>query len=147
MSLPASTDIMRFRSIAKSAIFVFVAITIATLIGMYHWRSKSMFRLGGGTDSPAVAVVFNPFRNRDPERAVDTWLIPGLAGHWEQVRTSKTPLEWSAHICSDGKPGTLLHWSLKSREDLPEKIMLVYKVECSNSEGRLFVHLDKSQGV
>jgi hypothetical protein len=106
-----------------------------------------MFRLGGGTDSPAVAVIFNPFRDRDPERAADIWLKPGLASRWDQVRASKTPVEWSAHICGDATPGTHVHWRLEYREDLQENVMLVYKVECSNYEGRLFVHLDKNRGV
>jgi hypothetical protein len=146
MSLAVSTNIMRLRSIANLAFYVFAVITVTTLFAMHHWRSKSLFRVGGSIDSPPMAVVFNPFRDRDPERAVDTWLKPGLAGHWDQVRASKTPLEWSAHICSDTTPETLVRWNLKYREDLPEEIMLAYKVDCSNSGGYLFVHVRKYRG-
>lgn len=112
------------------------------LSALYYWRSKSVFRLGGSSDSPPVAVLFNPFRDRSPEHTADRWLNASRTG-----LASGGVVAVDSALCG-ATNGTVDRWKLESRTDIPQQEMtfLSYRVRCSNGDRYLFVNAKRANG-
>lgn len=135
-----STRSWKKRNILLSVLVVLISICF---IALYLVRSKSVFHLGGSPDTPALIVFFNPFRDRGAERATDSWLKPGLAGNWSEVRAEKTSGEWSSLICGSSST-RLVQWKLKDRQEYKGQSRLAYRLRCSDTDRLLVVYVERS---
>ena len=125
-----------------------VTISVILLALLYVWRSKATFRVGGNVDTPPLYIFFNPFRNRDPERAVDRWLEPGMSGNWGAIGAATNDNQkWSAHICGEATRH-LVSWKLQDRRDQMGKTLLSYRLHCSGTapDHLLLVTVQESKG-
>jgi hypothetical protein len=124
----------------KGILAVLVLLTVLAVGSMYVLRLTPSFRARNCADCPTIAVVLNPFRDRGPEREVNTWLNPGTLGRWDEVTATNTPIEWNAMICGKSS-NRLRRWRLSDREDTQLESFLHYRVWCSDYEGWIDVRV------
>jgi len=109
---------------------LYSAVTVLGVIGIYRFTRPVLFHWPGDcvcTDySPEVEgfTVWNPLRNRAPERSADRFL--------EDMRNGKVSAvaepQLSAEFLSGKVPHTpILRWELKDRENHGDLVFLYYK--------------------
>jgi hypothetical protein len=128
--------------------FIVIIILSLTLGGLYELRYHPMMGVRLFKINKRV-VFFNPFRNREPEHAVEKWLRPGLTAKWDALLLSSSLIDKSTWLC--GSPTTRLKsWNLTFLDyigdsDDPDKFAaLQYDLICSDGSTRsVYVELTK----
>src|SRR5262245_38486420 len=126
--------------------FVMVVITIS----LYLIRSKSViyrFAESGSPDGQAAVSVFNPFRDRQPEKCAAAFLELMKAGECDGwIDELSDDEEYRQYICKQEGTMALMVWNLKRREDNPRKVKLYYLVgrrHYANAEGQLWLTVEE----
>jgi len=70
-------------------------------------------------------VLFNPFRDKEPEKSADGFLNGLKVGDCFGV-VKNLPAEQQSHICEKQKQYPLKAWRLKDRDDIDQKTVLFY---------------------
>src|SRR5262245_8968897 len=105
-------------------VLLFITVVVVVIIiSLYLMRSKSViYRLvesGSPGGHPAV-TVFNPFRDRQPEKCAAAFLESIKAGRCKQLMDElAVDAEYRKYICKQEGTNALMMWNLKGREDNP----------------------------
>jgi hypothetical protein len=125
--------------------------TIATYL--YAVRSTSVLyayvEAGSPTKEPAFSI-FNPFRDRGPERSAEEFLELLKAGQCAQAMAA-LPVnpERRQDTCEREGSYPLASWSLGNRRDEPQKVIMYYRVKRENLNdirGPVWVTVEKQGG-
>jgi hypothetical protein len=91
--------------------------------------------------------IFNPFRDRNPERCAEAFLELMKLGRCEQaIAELAIGTEYRQYICEQERNNILTAWSLKDREDNPPKVKMRYLVKrqkYGDTEGQLWVTVEQ----
>jgi len=132
-------------------VLLFIAVVvIAIIICMYLMRSKSViyrFVEAGDPSNRRGVSIFNPFRDRQPEKCAAAFLELMKAGRCEHLMAGLTvDMEYRQYICKQERTNALMMWNLKGREDSPHKVKLYYLVgrrHYADAEGQLWVTVEE----
>ena len=128
---------------------VMAIVFIGILIALYSMRSRSvLFSNGAKADTfgePSISI-FNPFRNRSPERSAEMFLEALKARQCDQV-IALLPMdeEYRRYVCGKESEHPLDSWTLKNRLDELEKVKLFYwhwRTD-SDTHDRLWITVEK----
>lgn len=142
-------SVMRRRSISAM-----IALTIMLLGVLYVLRWHPMMGVSINWPVKTEIIVFNPFRSRGPEHAVQKWLQPGFTAQWSHLQISpivnQPRAEESSQWICGYPPAALKKWSLEklayegNGDDRDKLATLQYELKCSNSTKQyLFVQVEK----
>ncbi len=94
-------------------------------------------------------VIFNPFRNRAPERSAEGFLEHLKTGRCEEV-IGIIPGDEKAHkyICEREKQFPIVSWRLREIDAEGGIVSLLYRYRCEGrpDEDRLFIWVEKKNG-
>ena len=124
-----------------------VCVTVVAGILLYLAPSSVLFRhKSKAAVDPAdeLFVLFNPFRDREPEVAAESLLNQMKRGHCDAA-LSALPSERSSYICEREKEHKLTGWSLVDRNDEPGTATLHFTAYRADSPvyGNTWVVLSK----
>ena len=132
-------------------VLLFITVVVVVIIiSLYLMRSKSViYRLvesGSPGGHPAV-TVFNPFRDRQPEKCAAAFLESIKAGRCKRLMDElAVDAEYRKYICKQEGTNALMMWNLMGREDNPRKVKLYYLVgrrHYANAEGQLWLTVEE----
>jgi hypothetical protein len=138
------------RKVAIKVLIVFTVLLIVVAVYLYSVRETPVVyrhvERGGPVDEPAFAI-FNPFRNRGPERQAEAFLRLLKEGHCEQA-LSVLPVkqEYLQELCQREAKSPLLGWRLTNRSDEGNKVRMYYWVKrkgYNGYQGQLWINLEK----
>lgn len=105
---------------------------ICVVIGWLLFAQKSSV-LVNSKDSVAVDpgdgvfVVFNLFRDREPEEAAAAFLESLKMGHCEELKKTLSDVKAARPNCESESRLQLISWELANREERPDEISLHFK--------------------
>ena len=127
-----------------------VVLVLALAAYLYYQRSRSeLYRYveaGNPVKEPAFSI-FNPFRDRSPERNAEAFLEVIKAGECERTMLAlpDTP-EHREEVCEREKASPLVSWRLTNRSDESQKSKMYYRVKRNGYDGyqgQLWVTVEK----
>ena len=133
-------------------VMVLIIAALLAITGyLYHQRSTAVLyryvEAGDPVKEPAFAI-FNPFRDRSPERSAEAFLTATRAG---QCAQAMSPLVASSQhkqeVCEREQRYPLVDWRLANRTDQPDRTRMYYRAARTayeGYEGQLWVTLEKS---
>lgn len=132
-------------------VLLFIAVVVVAVIGcLYLMRSESViykFVEAGTPGGLPTISIFNPFRDRQPEKCAAAFLESMKAGQCEHLMAGlAVDMEYRQYICQQERTDALMAWNLKGREDSPRKVKLYYLVgrrHYANAEGQLWVTVEE----
>lgn len=110
-------------------------VCVALLVLVLYLIRRPVFLRGpsfGSHRGEPGFVLFNPFRDKEPEKSADQFLTGLKAGKCSEV-VINLPAERQQHICEKQEEYPLKSWELKNREDKTEKITLYYRHVSGNT--------------
>jgi hypothetical protein len=122
------------------------------VVALYLSRSKAVlygFVEGGSPTGEPVFSVFNPFRDRDPERCAEAFLALLKAGRCKDaVSTLEDEQSYREYICEQEKDVPLSGWRLLNRSYEGAALKLYYWdwTPGIDVNGELWVTVDKRDG-
>lgn len=128
---------------------VVVFLFIGSLIAMYLVRSRSVLFSSGAKGDPfgePGICIFNPFRDRGPERSAERFLETLKAGQYEQALA---PLQVSdeqhQYLQRKEEQHPLESWTLKNRQDQINEVKLFFWHSRTDSDlqGQLWITVEK----
>lgn len=134
-----------------------VLLASATLIAvilaaLYLVRARSVLYSSGATADPVGEPgfsIFNPFRDRRPERTADAFLEALKLGECVRVMGA-LPIDeqYAQYLCSKETEHHLESWQLRNRHDEPGKVKLFYWHWRADGDyhDRLWVTVEKHAG-
>ena len=132
------------------AICIVLIMAVLIAVGLYLMRSRAVLyrasSIPDGTGEPAFCV-FNPFRDREPERSADAFLT-SLKELRCTESVAKLPLteDQRLYICEKEAEHVLESWRLENREDSLTKTRLFYwhwRKDYGESHERLWITVEK----
>ena len=143
--------------IRKGVAVKLLVFSLALLIGiaayLYSMRSRSvLYRIGERGDpvkEPAFSL-FNPFRDRAPERSAEAFLTLLMQGQCAQA-TSVLPATPEDHQerCEREANSPLMAWQLTNRSDNSQAIRMSYRAQrrsYDGYQGQLWITVEKRGG-
>lgn len=125
--------IISARKVVAVKVLIFAA---AVIVGMaaylYSERAKPVlyayYYAGDPLREPAF-TIFNPFRDRGPERGAEAFLEMLRAGRCEQaVAGLAVTDEYRQDTCEREKKYPLVSWRLMNRTEMPQGVKMYYHV-------------------
>ena len=123
----------------KYVMLVLVALLVMLAAYVYYQRSKpllySYVEKGNPVKEPVFAI-FNPFRDRSPERSAEAFLENMRAGQCERamVGVFGSP-EHNQEVCRLEKGSPLSSWRMMNRTDQDEMVRMYYEVSRTTYDG------------
>ncbi|HEY0377476.1 MAG TPA: hypothetical protein VGC87_11030 [Pyrinomonadaceae bacterium] len=115
------------------------ALSLGTVAYLFFSRSRPVvWSIGEGGDPTGVPyfTIFNPFRDRGPERSADQFLDHLRGEQCEQVMASLShSTEYQKDTCQRESDYPLDSWRLAYRKDDAQQSKLYYKVWRENYDG------------
>lgn len=129
-----------------------VATTLVLVVAAYLFvmQSRSVlyryFEAGSPTREPAFAI-FNPFRDRQPEKSAGEFLQQLKEGNCQRAMSGLAhEIQYQEDTCDHEKTNTLTSWRLRNRTDEPQSARLYYLVgrkSYKGLEGQVWVTVQK----
>jgi hypothetical protein len=123
---------------------------IAIIIGLYLTRSEPVvyrFVEARVPSDPPIVSIFNPFRDRSPEKCAEAFLELMKVGECEQAMAGLAiDSKYRQYVCEQEIANNLMEWNLKDRNDHPEKVKMRYLVKrhsYTDAKGQLWVIVEK----
>lgn len=120
---------------------------IGSIILYFVFAGPVLFRFTTGPMSADYGfIIFNPFRNHDPERCVDAFLELIRTGHCEDAMAELYDVEESRQeTCEMERKHPVISWQLRNREDESQSSTLTFSYRRGDYEGehQLFVKVEK----
>jgi hypothetical protein len=142
--------ILTQRSWLHRMLILGLVIVTVIIIYLYLLRSKSIvYRLveSGNPDHEPAVSIFNPFRDRQPEKCAQNFLELLKAGQCERAMAGvPVNTEYRRIVCEKEGAYNLEGWSLKNRTDQPQKVDMYYLVKRKNYddlEGQVWVTVEQ----
>ena len=121
----------------KQFISVLVVLVAMLAAFVYSKRSKpvlySYVEKGNPVKEPVFAV-FNPFRDRSPERSAEAFLENMKLGLCEREMVFVSP-QHNQEVCEREKDSPLSAWRMVNRSDQDETVRMYYEVSRKTSDG------------
>ena len=129
-----------------------VAATLMLGIAAYLFvmQSRSVlyryFEAGNPTKEPAFAI-FNPFRDRQPERSAEGFLQRLNVGDCESAMSGLAQeLQYQKDTCEHEKTNPLTSWRIRNRTDEPQSVRMYYQVgrqKYPDLKGQVWITVEK----
>jgi hypothetical protein len=140
-------------SSSSGAVVLKLLIVTATLIlgivaYLFLMQTRSVlyryFEAGSATKEPAF-VIFNPFRDRHPERVAEVFLGRMKEGECKSLMAGfKNEPQYLQDICERENTNRLTSWRLRNRTDEAQSVKMYYQVDGQNySDGQLWLTVEK----
>ena len=140
-------------SSSSGAVVLKLLVVAATLmlgiVGyLFLMQSRSVlyryFETGNPTKEPAF-VIFNPFRDRQPERVAEFFLGRMKDGECKSLMSGfENEPQYLQDICERENTNSLRSWSLRNRTDEAQSVKMFYQVDGQNhSDGQLWLTVEK----
>jgi len=104
------------------------------------------FEAGSPTREPAF-TIFNPFRDRHPERSAEDFLQRLKDGDCQSPMAGLAHgLQYQQDTCEHEKTNALTSWQLRNRTDEPERVRMYYQVgrqKHPDLKGQVWVTVEK----
>lgn len=138
------------KGVALKVLIFAAALMLGIATYLYSVRSTPvLYRhiLKGNPVKEPDFTIFNPFRDRSPERSAEAFLELMKASQCEQAMSvlPDTP-EYRQEICEREKESPLMSWQLTNRNDEPQKVRMYYWVKrqtYSGYQGQLWITVEK----
>ena len=136
--------------IALKVVVFAVVLLLGLAAYLYYQRSRSVLyryvEAGNPVKEPAFSI-FNPLRDRSPERSAEAFLENIKAGQCERTMSAlpDTP-EHRQEVCEREKASPLVSWRLTNQSDESQKSRMYYRVKrktYDGYQGQLWVTLEK----
>ena len=102
------------------------------------------FEAGSPTKEPAF-VIFNPFRDRHPERVAEVFLERMKDGECNSLMSGfKNDPQYLQDTCERENTNRLTSWRIRNRTDEAQSVKMYYQVDGHNySDGQLWMTVEK----
>ena len=94
-----------------------------------------------------VFAIFNPFRDRDPERKAREFLQRLKDGGCEEVMSAlEYEVQYGKETCEHERTNSLMSWKMGNRTDEPQRVRLFYRVrrkQSPNISGQVWLTVEK----
>ena len=143
------------RSSSSGVVVIRLLIVAATLmLGMVAYlfvmQSRSVlyryFEAGNPTKEPAF-TIFNPFRDRHPEKSAENFLQRLKEGDCQSAMSGLAyELQYQQDTCEHEKTNALTSWRLRNRTDESESVRIFYQVgrqKYFGLEGQVWMTVEK----
>jgi hypothetical protein len=124
-------------------------VVLLTCLALYSARRRSVLFSGNSAGDPfgePGIVLFNPFRDSEPESSADEFLRLLRSGQREEaLRGLPFTSEYREYVSSKEEEHRLVSWRLKNRHDLSEGVRLFFWHSRADSDipGRLWITVAK----
>jgi len=117
----------------RKSYLLFSVIGIAVLIGfslyaqravLIHFKDPTAIDPGDG-----LFVVFNPFRDRQPEMIASSFLEVLKKGDCSKVQEFLQDKKFAINLCNDENEHQLVSWEIANREDQVDGITIHFKAK------------------
>lgn len=119
-------------------LIVALAVTVA-IVALYAMRSRPVVWRSDEHEAKSTGPyrsIFNPFRNRDPERPAEAFLNMLKANECDKaMATLPFDREYRSYICGKEGEHHLSSWRMTDREDTPEKVRMFYWSRREGNDG------------
>lgn len=140
-------------TIAIKLLIVLLVVVVSVLTFLFAMNSRSVIYRHSWPGSPSkepAFTIFNPFRDRRPEKRATEFLVRLKNGDCENAMrelSQSYSAEYQQRTCERERTLRLLSWKLKNRTDENNKVRLYYEVnrqEYKDNRGQVWVTLEKA---
>lgn len=130
---------LAMHAMAKVSVLI-IALLVATAGYLYYQHSIPLLyrhsEPGDPVKEPTFAI-FNPFRDRSPERSAEAFLAALKAGQCDVAMSflSDRSVERIQEMCERDKEHPLVDWRLRNRSDQFDKVRIYFQVNRSGYDG------------
>lgn len=123
---------------------------LAFVIGLFVMASHSVlyryFETGNPVREPAI-TIFNPFRDRTPERQAEAFLTRLQTGDCQSAFAELSHgTDYKQRVCEKEKENALTSWRLRNRTDNADAVRLYYivgRTKYHNTSGSVWITVVK----
>ena len=131
-------------------LLIVAAMLMLGIVALFVMQSRSVlyryFEAGSSTKEPVFAI-FNPFRDRQPERSAEGFLRRLKEGDCQSAMSELVhELQYQQDTCEHERTNTLTSWRLRNRTDEPQSVRLYYEVgrqKYPDLKGQVWVTVEK----
>ena len=144
------------RPVAIKLVLVLIVLICGGLGGLFAMQSRSVlyrFVVPGTPSKEPAYAIFNPFRDRQPERSADEFLTQLQHGDCESAMGALSQAhspEYRQTTCEREQTYRLMSWKLKNRTDESNTVRLYYEVkrqQYSGNTGQVWVTVENAGGL